>query len=106
MRARRGGSCGGGRDKNQQELVAAFKKLGCSVFDTSQVGYGFPDLIVGCAGLAHLVEVKNPENHYGRSGLSASQQAFARDWRGGKLFVVSSVDEVAALVRNLRAMVA
>lgn len=92
------------RDANHAPLVEAFKALGCSVADLSHAGLpGWPDIVVGVASRDHLVELKNPETRYGRAGLNENQQAFARDWRGGKLFVVSTVDEVAALVRNLRA---
>lgn len=102
MRARRGS-----KDRNHGALTAAFEQLGCSVADLSNARLpGWPDVVVGVVGRNHLVEFKNLETRYGRAGLNPNQQVFARDWRGGKLFVVSSVDEVAALVRNLRAMVA
>lgn len=93
------------RDKNHAALQAAFEGLGCSVADMSGAGIaGWPDVVVGVVGLNALVEFKNPDTRYGRAGLNPNQQAFSRDWRGGKLFAVSTVDEVAALVRNLRAM--
>lgn len=92
------------RDKNHGELQRAFEQLGCSVADLSGAGIpGWPDVVVGVAGRNHLVEFKNPETRYGRAGLNDNQQAFARDWRGGKLYAVSTVQEVAALVRNLKA---
>lgn len=91
------------RDGNHAELSTAFEQLGCSVADLSHAGIpGWPDVVVGVVGTNALVEFKNPETRYGRAGLNPNQQAFARDWRGGKLYAVSSVDEVAALVRNLR----
>lgn len=95
----------GSRDRNHGELSKAFESLGCSVADLSLLGLpGWPDVVVGVQGRNHLVEFKNPETRYGRAGLNPDQQAFSRDWRGGKLFMVSTVDEAAALVRNLRAM--
>lgn len=93
------------KDRNHGALKAAFEQLGCSVLDTHNTGIpGFPDVIVGVMSRNHLVELKNPQTRYGRAGLNSNQQAFAAEWRGGKLFCVSSVDEVAALVRNMRAM--
>jgi hypothetical protein len=95
------------KDRNHGELVKAFEQLGCSVADLSNAGIsGWPDVVLGVAGRNHLCEFKNPESRYGKAGLNPNQQAFTRDWRGGKLFMVSSVDEAAALVRNLRAMAA
>lgn len=91
------------RDRNHRELQTAFEQLGCSVVDMAGAGIpGWPDAVIGVAGRTHLVEFKNPETRYGRAGLNGNQTAFSQEWRGGKLFVVSSVDEVAALVRNLR----
>ena len=93
------------RDGNHTALKQAFEKMGCSVCDMSNVGIpGWPDVVVGVMGRNHMIEFKNPATRYGRAGLNPNQQAFSRDWKGGKLFAVSSVDEVAALVRNLRAM--
>ncbi|WP_141233353.1 hypothetical protein [Lysobacter antibioticus] len=80
-----------------------FEELGCSVVELHHAGIpGFPDLVVGCLGVNHLVEVKNPDTAYGRAGLNANQQTFNRDWRGERMFAVSSLDEAAALVQNWR----
>lgn len=91
------------RDGNHGTLVAAFLRTGCTVIDTSHAGIpGWPDAVVGCLGISHLVEFKNPETRYGRSGLNSNQTAFGRDWRGSPVFVVSTVDEVLAVVANWR----
>ena len=42
-------------DKNQQEIVAEFRRLGFSVYITSHVGAGFPDLMAGKNGKTILV---------------------------------------------------
>lgn len=91
------------KDGNHDDIVRTFEKLGCSVAQLHHAGLpGWPDIVVGVIGRNHLIEIKNPDTRYGRAGLNANQEAFTRDWRGGKLFVVSTQDEVAALVRNLR----
>lgn len=91
------------KDGNHAVLVNCFVQLGCTVADLSHAGLpGWPDCVVGCAGTDRLVELKNPATRYGRAGLNQNQQAFSRDWRGGQLFVVSTPDEVAALVSNWR----
>lgn len=91
------------KDGNHDDIVRAFEQLGCSVAQLHHSGIaGWPDLVCGVIGVNHLVEVKNPETRYGREGLNQNQQAFARDWRGGKLYAVSTVDECAHLVRNWR----
>lgn len=91
------------RDGNHAEAVGWFRDLGCSVAELPHAGIpGFPDLVVGCLGVNHLVEVKDPRTAYGRAGLSASQTAFNAEWRGEKMVAVSSIDEAAALVSNWR----
>lgn len=91
------------RDANQKGLVTVLEQLGCSVVDMSAAGIpGWPDLAIGVAGSTHLLEVKNPESAYGRSGLNQNQSAFARDWRGGQVYVVTTVEDAVVLVGNLR----
>lgn len=91
------------RDANHADVAGRFVALGCSVVDTAATGIaGFPDLVVGCAGVNRLVEVKSIESRYGRAGLNANQSAFDRDWRGDRVWVVSSTDEATALVQNWR----
>jgi len=90
------------RDGNHGEIVAAFRGLGCTVFETDRVGEGFPDLVVGCMGINHLVEVKNPGTRYGRKGLNGGQSAFNAEWRGGKVQIVVGPMEAAAVVFNWR----
>lgn len=90
------------RDANHKTVVDTFIALGCSVFETDRVGAGFPDVVVGIMGVSHLVEIKNPETHYGRGGLNANQSAFAATWKGSPIVVITSPDEAAAFVLNLR----
>lgn len=93
----------GRKDNNHNAVVAAFRTLGCSVIEMHAVGIpGMPDLAVGCIRKTHLVEIKNPESAYGRAGLNAYQTAFAGDWRGEPVMIVTSPDEAAAAVSNWR----
>jgi hypothetical protein len=87
----------GHHDGNHSEIAAAFTSVGCAVADTSAAGFGFPDIVLGLIGQTHLVEVKD-EN--GR--LSASQERFMRDWRGGPILVVQTIDEAIAHVQRIR----
>lgn len=72
------------RDKNHNQIKQALTKIGCSVFDTADVGKGFPDLIVGIRGYIFIVEIKNKDNWYGKKGLSKTQIEFAETWRGSE----------------------
>jgi Holliday junction resolvase len=88
------------RDLNQNAIVDAFRKLGAGVIDLSQQGGGCPDLIVSHGGETYLVEVKNPETYYGRSGLSKSQIAWASEWRGGPVYIVYTIEDALAIVER------
>lgn len=91
------------RDANHNTVADRFRALGCSVADLPATGIpGFPDTLVGCLGVTHLVEIKNLETRYGRAGLNANQTAFARDWRGSKVWTVCTEDEATAVVQNWR----
>jgi hypothetical protein len=86
------------RDANHDEIAQAFRSLGCSVFDASAVGDGFPDLVVGVMRLNLLVEVKDA-----KGDLTEDQVKFMGDWRG-TVVIVRNVDDVAYAVREARAM--
>lgn len=93
----------GKKDGNHDEVVQAFESVGCTVAELHNTGVpGWPDLVVGCVGVNHLVEVKDESTAYGRRGLNENQTAFARDWRGAKVWVCTGRDAALALVQNWR----
>jgi hypothetical protein len=92
------------KDNNHDLIVKAFEQLGCSVEETVCTGLeGFPDLLVGCIGVNHLVEIKNPDTAYGRQGLNENQHAFNARWRGERMWSVSTSQHVVTLVQHWRA---
>jgi hypothetical protein len=91
------------RDGNHNKLADLFRTLGCSVIDMVDTGIpGWPDTCIGCIGVTHLCEMKNPDTAYGRAGFNGNQTAFNRDWRGEPVEIVSTEDEVIELVRKWR----
>jgi len=74
-------------DANQAEIVAALRKVGCSVWDTHEVGHGGPDVQVGRAGVNYDLEIKTP-----RGKLTDDEADFHLMWRG-QICVVRSVEE-------------
>lgn len=75
-------------DKNQGEIISAYRAMGFSVVDTSRVGEGFSDLVVGKFGRTYLVEVKTLTG-----ALEKTQNKFKREWRGCYR-VVRTIDDV------------
>ena len=64
-------------DSNHSLVVKTLRELGCSVFDTSSVGRGFPDLVVS-KGATALVEVKRDAT----APYTKSQLEFLKNWQG------------------------
>lgn len=91
------------KDANHNELVSLFERLGCTVAQMHACGVpGFPDIAVGAMGKTFLVELKNPNTSYGKRGLNPNQSAFSRDWRGGRVYMASTADDVIELVQQWR----
>lgn len=82
------------KDANQNEIVQALEKAGCSVMDASAVGGGFPDLIVGRPGVTYLIEIKNPRT---KGKLNKLQQLFFDNWKG-QAAVAHTIEEALAIV--------
>ena len=86
-------------DKNQKEIVAEFRKLGFSVYITSHVGAGVPDLIVG-ADDKHtiLVEIKSSAS----AKFTDAQLDFMKSWHGGAVVRIDSIEGVHKLANMLK----
>lgn len=94
-------------DANHREIVQALRTAGCVVHDTSSVGGGFPDLVVGKPAHAivtpfgikvvWLMEVKDGSRPPSARKLTPDQERFAAEWSGAWV-CVTSVDEALAVV--------
>ena len=94
-------------DANHAAIRDALRKAGASVVDTSSVGGGFPDLVVGfvlCRPWAvmrvnYLVEVKDGTRRPSERELTPAQREFSASWRG-QWVKGESVDEALALLEG------
>ena len=87
-------------DDNHKEIVKAARSLGCSVADTSAVGNGFPDLVIGVyAGrrINLMVEVKDGKKSASRRKLTEDQVEFHKGWRG-QIAIVETVQDLVNLI--------
>jgi hypothetical protein len=84
-------------DSNQKEIVKVFKDLGCSVFDTSRIGQGFPDLVIGKNQKTVLVEIKSSD----KAAYTTAQNLFMMNWRGSTVVRINDIDGVIRLVKLL-----
>ena len=84
-------------DANHSLIVKTFRDLGCSVFDTSRVAGGFPDILVGVNQKTALVEIKSSE----KAKFTPAQEAFMLNWQGS---TVARIDSVEAAIRLVNVM--
>lgn len=94
MRARR-------TDANQNDVVKALRRVGASVRDTSRLGEGFPDLVVGYRADNFLLEVKDGTKPPSARKLTQPEEEFINNWRG-TVYVVKSVGEALQAIGAIR----
>jgi soluble P-type ATPase len=85
-------------DRNQAEIVAALRKIGCKVQSLAAVGDGVPDLLVWrpSAQKLSLLECKDGAKRPSERRLTADQERFHADW---PVTVVESVEQAIEAVR-------
>jgi hypothetical protein len=81
-------------DANHTEIVKALRAIGASVADTSSIGLGFPDLVVGFRNRNWLLEVKDGAKRPSARKLTALQDAFVTCWRGQWACVTSAQEAI------------
>ena len=82
------------RDLNEPEIVEALRKLGCKVY----LQDGPVDLLVGVRRQTIHLEVKRGELAPADRVLTTAEEAFFRDWTGGRAGVVRCVEEALCFV--------
>jgi hypothetical protein len=88
-------------DANQAEIVKALRAAGAKVAITSQLGGGFPDLVVGFGGRIALLEVKDPTKPARDQRLTEREAEFFEQWIDYPVTVVLSADDA---FRQLKAL--
>ena len=83
----------GRRDANHAEIIAALRAIGAEVYDTADLGGGFPDCVVLYNGRVTLVEIKAPGGK-----LTDAERDFQRRFDPVYL-VVWSVEDAVDVIR-------
>ncbi|ADO14413.1 endonuclease [Acinetobacter phage AB1] len=84
-------------DANQPEIVAALRKIGCTVQILSSVGKGCPDILVGYRGKNFLLEIKDGAKPVSAQKLTPDQIEWHDLWNG-QVNVVNCVDQAIQVV--------
>lgn len=88
-------------DANQNEIVDALRKAGCSVQILSGVGKGCPDILVGRGGRNYLLEIKDGNKPKSARKLTPDQVEWHSKWKGHKV-VVNSVESAIKAVNDYK----
>lgn len=96
----------GRTDANQEALVKLWRKMGVSVWITSNVGGGGPDCVLGLLnGSGHkvnvMIEIKDGQKIPSKKKLTVAEEEFHANWRGD-IRIIKSVDEAVSLVNSIR----
>lgn len=84
-------------DANQIAIVDALRACGVSVWVTSSLGNGAPDIVAGHHGRNVLLEIKDGGKSASRTRLTEDEERFALAWRG-LIVTVHSVEEALRAV--------
>jgi len=94
----------GNVDGNQTVVVAMYRRLGCTVTHTYQLGGGIPDIIVGCRGVVDCqVEIKDGRKPPNKQKLSTDEVEYHKEWQGRLVKIITSIEGVIDHVHELRA---
>ena len=90
-------------DCNQQEIVKVLRKMCCKVHVTSDLGNGFPDLVVSTSdGKLWLVEIKDGKKSTSFQKLTPKEKEFHELWKEN-VVIINSVDQAILFAnRELR----
>lgn len=88
---------GAKKDANHNIISTYLEYRGCFVKDLSGAGCGVPDMIVWVKTEWVLVEIKNMKTGYGKRGLNKRQKEWAANWKGGKVYLVTSTEDAELL---------
>ena len=89
-------------DDNQPEIVRFLHSFpGVSVYITSSLGRGFPDLVVSYAGRNDLWEIKDGQKPKSAQKLTPAEWEFFEKWTG-PVAVIRSVDDAQKRLDWLR----
>lgn len=86
-------------DANQGQIVQQCRDLGYSVAVTSDLGNGFPDIMVGTAGFNLMFEIKDPSQPPSKRRLTPNEVDFHAGWRG-QIDVVETIDDIVRVVAH------
>jgi Holliday junction resolvase len=90
-------------DANQNAIVRALRDHGAYVRIVTQ-GDGLPDILCAYKGVTALLEVKDGDKSPSHRKLTPAEEKFFKEWTGGLLIVVNSVQEALDVLHKIDTM--
>lgn len=84
-------------DNNQSAIVKEARQLGASVAITSQLGKGFPDIVIGHQGKNYLIEIKDGDSSPSAQRLTPDEAHWHAAWRGS-VHIIKDPSEIKELL--------
>ena len=84
-------------DKHANDIIAELRtKYNLYVFDASQVGFGFPDIVIPYNGFNWFIEIKTDKNYT----LTKAQKVFHPKWHknNGQLHIVFNAKQILDII--------
>ena len=85
------------KDDNHNEIQKGLEAIGASVFDTSGVGSGFSDVVVGFRNKNFLLEIKDGNKPPSKRKLTPDEIDFKTTWNG-QYNVVKNLAEALQII--------
>ena len=85
------------KDDNQPDIERGLRELGISFADTSALGRGFPDLVIGYRRRNFLIEIKDGAKVPSARRLTPAEEEFRDGW-GGQYSVCKNLKEVLDII--------
>lgn len=88
-------------DANQAAITHDLRKLGYSVWITSNFGQGAPDLVVGKDGKTYLFEVKDGSLPPSKRQLTPDEKEFKASWKGHYAVIETTEEALREMVTKV-----
>ena len=89
------------RDKNHTEIIKVLRKFGALVFDTADIGKGFPDVVCSISDVLYFIEIKDGSKPPSQQKLTPSEAEFHRQW-AHHVVIINSIDSAIQFVNMVR----
>jgi hypothetical protein len=90
---------GAKKDANHREIFQTIR-LFTAAHDLSSSGCGVPDGVAWIKDGWQLFDVKNPKTGYGKRGLNDRQKEWSKDWRGGPVYLIYTIEDAEAFAKG------